>query len=601
MNGGATRTAAPRSITWMIVTVIVLAGTLVQLHQLGSWSFDGSEISQVNSAAGPLQVLPRAQASTAATGLSVPVLITRFALRWGYGEFALRLPSVLAGAAAAVALWLLGVATVGHEAALYATVLLVFSARQVGFSQQVGSEVWLSLFALSTVLAFWWTRAVWEGQYSSRVSGRWLVFAVASTLLCLSSYAGTLVVAALAACLICASVAGRAKASTALVGLAAMLIAISAAVLCYVRNPPPPGGAWFPILLLPRLREVIEGLTPFDTLGGAGVALVGLSALAGAIWIAVRGGEGTILLSWAVIGVAGTVITGWARRAPFSPGQIAFVYPAYLLLVGAGLRLVRSLMARTSGRRLLLIQTSLVVGLVLVEVPALARYFRQPRMPWREAAAIVAANVRHDDVIVVLQERESFLFYAPDLQGRVKPMVPPALAPGYFARAKRAWLIAPAWLHVYPGWTRIEAWFKRFPPVDLSPSPELDVFYLGSEGREQLLLEAAFFELPTSTLVHGGFLFDVLRGVGVQSPVLWKVDQIALSRRPLNFLNPDLLNVVYYLAEHGYGDRAGSLAYRLATACPDWQVAREALAAFQPAKRPSGAFHKEGAYHKEGA
>ncbi len=565
-----------------IVAVIVLAGALVQLHQLGSDSFDGGEISQVNSAAGPLQLMPRAQASTAVAELSLPVLITRFALRWGYGEFTLRLPSVLAGTAAAVVLWLLGAVTVGHEGALYATVLLVFSATHVGFSRQVGSEVWRGLLALSTVLAFWSTGSVREGRHSSRVSGRWLVFAVASTLLCLSSYAGALVVASLAACLIWAAVAGSAKASTTLVGLAAMLMAGSAAALLYFRNPPAPDRAWFPVLLLPRFREVIGGLTPFDTLGGAGVTLVGLSALAGAIWIVVRGEKGAILLSWAVIGVAGVVVAGWARRAAFSPGQIAFVYPAYLLLAGAGLRLVREVFARASGRWALLIQTSLVVGLVLVEIPALARYFRQPRMPWREAAAIVAANVRHDDVIVVLQERESFLFYAPDLGGRVKSLMRPALAPGQLAKAKRAWLVAPWYLHMYPGWTRIEAWFKRFPPVDLSPSPELDVFYLGLEGRDQLLLEAAFFELPTSTLMHGSFLFDVLRGVGVQSPVLWKVDQIALSRRPLRSVNPDLLNVVYYLAEHGHGDRAGSLAYRLATARPDWQVAREALAAFQP-------------------
>jgi len=206
---------------------------------------------------------------------------------------------------------------------------------------------------------------------------------------------------------------------------------------------------------------------------------------------------------------------------------------------------------------------------------------------WREAAAVVAANAGPNEPIVVLQQRQTFVFYAPELERRVEPSVRPIAAPAYFVHAKRGWLVAPNSLRSFASWKQVQNWLDRFRSVQLSPDPSIELWYTGRNAGSRLLVEVAFFTLPTRTLVQGRLLLDLLLHVGPIDQVLWKVDQIALSRGDDNLRNPELLQAVYYLAEHEHGDRAASLAYRLATAEPGWAEAQDALAAFQPsAARP---------------
>jgi len=275
-----------------IVAVIVFASALLQLTGLGADSFDGSEIRQINSANYAAQVSTLGRPAVATPASSLSVMITHFALRWGYGEWNLRFPGVLAGTAAVVVLWLLGVATVGREAALYAVAMLAFSATHVRFSRRLGPEVWTELTSLLTVLAFVSTGALMKGRQTGRIVARWVLFALAAVLLCLSGHAGALVIVALAACFTRASFTGAAKGAEAIAGLAAMLVAASTAAYFYIRNPPVVGHSWSLLLPAGRVRELLAGLTPFDTRDPTTVLLVSLGAGAGAIWVALRGGVG---------------------------------------------------------------------------------------------------------------------------------------------------------------------------------------------------------------------------------------------------------------------------------------------------------------------
>ena len=184
---------------------------------------------------------------------------------------------------------------------------------------------------------------------------------------------------------------------------------------------------------------------------------------------------------------------------------------------------------------------------------------------------------------MVLLERPSFVFYAPDLAPRVEPQVRPALAAAYFVHPERTWLITPSDVRTLAGWQQIQKWMEHFPPVDLSADAALSLFYVGQISRDTLLSEVAYFDLPTASLARGTLLLDLLLKVGPIPVVLWKVDQVALSRG-IDIRNPALLPAVSFLAANGHGDRAASLAYRLATAAPDWPEAQQALAAFQPSR-----------------
>jgi dolichyl-phosphate-mannose-protein mannosyltransferase len=566
-----------RSAWWLYVVagVVVGAGAVVRFHHLGTPDFDAREVAAINSV-DRLRHPQIAQAGTDGVPLPVPYAATRVAMRWGYAEGTLRLPGAIAGTATLPAVWWIGQAIFGPEAALYATALLATSALHVGLSRSVDAEAWLTLWTALTVLVF--SRA----STATPAREHWILFAAVAAVMALSGYAGLLVLIALAGYATWAG--GRSgRGLFRPVVFASLLAAIPLGGWAFF-NPPQIGGTYFGVQFGWRLIGTL-----IETLASTSDMRVAFVVLALAVVGAMAAGRPvSVIVTWAAVGVGGVVLTDWLTQGAWEPEQLGFVLPAYCLLAGLGLSRVRAAVAAALvPRRIALQATVPLIGAALLAVlamdmPALAAVLRRQGPSWHDAAAAVMVNARPEDRIVALHDRTRFVFSAPELERRVPPLVPPARATSYFVRAPRAWFIVPPATRLYPGWPLVTKWMTTVRSVRLDMGGGLDVFYLGRVDRQQLLTEVAYFTLPTPVLVRGSLLLDLLLEVGPLDQVLWKVDQIALSHPSPELRNPVLLQAVYFLAQHEHGDRAASLAYRLATADPAWAEARAALAAFQP-------------------
>jgi hypothetical protein len=222
-----------------------------------------------------------------------------------------------------------------------------------------------------------------------------------------------------------------------------------------------------------------------------------------------------------------------------------------------------------------------VVGFGVVCSPALYRQRQELSINWHELVATVRANIAADESIVVFLERDTFLLYAPDLASRVKDQLPPARAFAYSNMFERAWFVVPWQTRLYPAWPKIRKWVEQFNVLDLTPTSGANLYYFVDQGRQRALLRASMFDLPVTSLVRGTLLQEMVRDQGPSAAVLWKIDQVALWRRPQLDRNPSLLATVALLVERGFADRAAALVYRLATADRGWTQAQEMLAAFR--------------------
>ncbi len=559
---------------WPVVAMlaVTLVGAAIRLIDLGAASFDPSEVGEINTA--EALRLPHAQAWSPVAPLSA--WITAAALHWGDAEATLRLSSAVAGTLTILAVWALGLLSSGAETGMYAAVALAVSPLHVALSRRVGTDAWLTLLVTLAALAF-----IWAMQASAARRRQLLCMAVALLACTCGSRAllGLAAMAITAAALAVPQPSVRRLAARSCLML--LLLAAAGSIFVFYHPPPvddtlprPDFGWTFPLQLLSQLATG-QPQRPWAAAVLLAGAILGLVA---------DGGSAVGILStlWVLIGVAGVLFGEWLIRLPFKPQDVGFVLPAYLLLGAAGLAWLRRTLCSDRARRGA--QGAALALLLAIELPGLVGGFNQQPASWRAAAQVVGDNIRPNDVLVVLAEQPAFAFYAPDLAQRMEPDVRPSRASGYFVHRKRGWLVAPTRLKERIGWTAMVRWLERFPPVDLSPDAGITLLYMGQGGRDELFLETAYFTLPTATLVRGTLLLDWLQQIGPVPAVLWKVDQIALSREALDFRNPSLLSAVYDLAQHNQGGRAASLAYRLATAEPDWDEAQRALAAFRPGR-----------------
>ena len=562
---------ADRLRLWSVVIVVAatLAGAVLRGHTLGANSFDPAEVTEVNAA----DAIRFRREPVGDPIPGVAAWVAAGTLHWGYGEATLRRPIAFAGTLTILVVWALGLLACGSEAATYAAVALALAPLHVGISRRVGPDVWLTLCATLTVVTCLWAARAPQAWRRQALCG------VLAMLTCACAYRGVLVIAAIAVAAVVLAIRDPLMRHWATRCILLMFLAAAVAGMAAAYAQP----RWYAGIL----RPPIDGRFPFDLLSqlathqpqqwSAGIALavcatVGLASIG-------RSRAGTFLGSWLLVGGTGLLGTDWLRHAAFQPEAISFVLPAYVLLGAAGLTWLRRTVCVGNRAVTAIGQVAACTLLLALGLPGLRELPRQPS--WRDAAHVVAANLRPDDVLVVLAEQPSFTFYAPDLVRRMEPDVRPAWASGYFARRKRGWLVVPAQVRNRPGWAVMQRWLDRFPPVDLSPDDRTVVLYMGQGGHDDLVVESAYFPLPTATLVHGRVLLDWLLQVGPVPAVLWKVDQIALSREAVDVRNPALLQAVYYLAQHDHGDRAASLAYRLATAEPHWEEAQRALEAFR--------------------
>jgi hypothetical protein len=459
---------------------------------------------------------------------------------------------------------------VGPAAALVACAGFASSTIQINASRQAGWAAWETLLTLLAAAAFW------RAQEAPARSSRWFIFLTFGGLCAWEVFASVSLVAGFA--------------------LAAATVTIGGT---YQRPRWPALSALVVVVAIAAVRAWLHGLLPMLTIAHLPLdwrqllSVGGVVVGPGAYWLAplvilgaisARARErGGFAVWWFGLSVAAWICAQLAWRVG-SPYAYASEAPFWLLAGAGTATLLATVEARGGRAAASWFGGAMLVVVVLSQGWWVAAGLRPDDPGWREIAQVVRRNWRPDEAIVVLQDRAAFVFYAPDLERRVEPQLPPVRAVALFTGAAHGWLVVPRAVHFYPGWPVVEARLRHIAKIDLSPQPALgNLYYLGGKGKDELLLRVAFFDLPGPVLMQGSLLFDALQQIGALPQLLWKVDQLALAAPQPGLRNPSLLNVVLLLAEKQQGDRAASLAYRLATAVPDWPEARPVLAAFLPA------------------
>lgn len=487
----------------------------------------------------------------------------RIMTQWTYGELGLRLPSLLLSALTIAVVGGLSFECSGALAALVAALALSLSPLALQGGREIGPVAWAGLSSVVAAWAFWRAGA----RPSLLVC---LVMVGALGCLALVSKAALALLAAFA---VDASVRSRSDRRQRLAWIAAAAVVV--VVVC--------------IFLPPRLTPVVappplSGLS-FITLNGLLPAWGGggLLALTGLGLMVAWRRPATRLLVWWLVAALLLTLTPICVGARFEPADAAALEAAMVLLVGAAVAQICVWLRLADGSdRVGLPATVLACGVcALLLGPGTARQLAEAPLPWPSVAAMLRNNLGPVDPIVVMLDRNSLVFYAPDLERRILPQLPPGRSLSYLQGVRSGWLIAPWGVRFYPGWPKLRAWVEQFHAVDLSSDPRLHVYYFNDRGRPDALRQIATFDLPSETLVRGDLLQELASDPQLSAALLWKIDQLALWPTPSNLRNPALLATVSLLANGGSADRAASLAYRIASAEPDWPEAQTMLAAFQ--------------------
>ncbi|MBI3786098.1 MAG: glycosyltransferase family 39 protein [Deltaproteobacteria bacterium] len=541
----------------MLAATAVLAGSLARVYHLGQSCFAHDEL-EILKALGATPLAVAAGSGTLAT----------WAQSVAYDELTLRLPVAICGILALVVFWAAGRRIFGLLPASFAAAGLAWSALQVAASRRVDA------FAVETLAS-----GVVLMLFCHSVARRRTVVSFAF----IAAAAGAAFVSPTASCLLAAMFLGvlvlwfsrhRAAEGQLMLGAIGLLVAIAINHWRFGLVPKLTllSGPW----TVAELSTLSGSLVPQVSLVVAVLAVLGLVS-------ARSRAAGGVVVWWVLVSLAVWIAAHCTART--STPYVRAIEPGLWMLAGVGAAAFCEQAAKWFGGSVRDLLAAVLIAVPLwLEASSVVEVVRIAAPDWRQITQIVRRNWRPDEPIVVLHDRDAFVFYAPDLDSRVEAVSTPARAMVALGAIEHGWLIAPFAAHLYPGWGAVEEWMKRFAALDLSPSPQsCSLYFVGRNGHDDLLRRAEYFDLPAASLMHGSLLFDLVALEGASNSALWKVDQLALAPVEPQLRNPSLLNVVYLLAQRGDGDRAASLAYRLATAAPDWIEARGALEAFRPA------------------
>lgn len=379
-----TGTAAPGRRTTLVRRALPIVGPalalVLGLVALGRRPLDAGEAAAVAAASGPFgEVVKRALEDDPARA-GYLALLQPFTGR-GASEAWARLPSVLAGAAAAALLYWIGRRLAGRLAGLAAALMLAGSAGVVEVSRSARPlTLAIAAMLLSTAL---FIRAVEDGQ-----AGWWVGYAVTAALLPLTHpIAATALVAQMAA-LVAAHDRVRLRYAVPVAGfvLVETTLFLTAAIL--ERAAAEDGAGRL------ELTDVAAGIA---RAGGwspvvAALATWGVVALASG---RVRGG-----VPWQAVLVAGLAVG--PPVAVLVAGIALPVYPAEALVAGAaGISLAAGIgFAAIPGRPLRLVAAGAAVVGAVVTLGVVGT--RAPEEDWRSAAAHVRADTGARETVVVL-------------------------------------------------------------------------------------------------------------------------------------------------------------------------------------------------------
>lgn len=496
--------------------------------------------------------------------------------RWGYGEELMRLPGALAGSVAVVLGYLLAARSGIPLAGFLTAGLLAFLPVLVTGARTLSPEPWAALF--TTVALYGWVSGL--AGLRTHKTARWTPWCLVAMGLvglgCVGLTAFVLWLPVLATSLGSSHGRQRWRMILPLGACGAILVAI-----------------W--TVTQPRLLPLLV-VAPLDarvilSLGDSlplplGTILAALAAWG--VWRAYDSLAVRLALLCSMAALLPIAASQW-HGCQIEAAELAVLYTSIAVLAGHGAAALLASPGSTSATasRSLAADRSRwaaasVVALLLLMGPSLQRQLQRPALPWRAVAQLLRDNLAADERVTVMLERDSLAFYAPDLEARIDPMQPPGRALAYLPGRERVWLIVPEVVDLYPAGGRVATLVEQFRAVDLSPDPRLRVYYYSRKGTPATLDRVSSFRLPLATLARNNLLLQLVQREQTTAAVLWKVDQLVLGEPLTELRNPSLIAAALLLVRQNHADRAGSLAYRLATALPEWPEASALLRAFRP-------------------
>ncbi len=445
------RQSLPGKWELLALAAIVLLASALRIYHLGYKSLWLDEVTFVRSAQlGPL-FGPYGYAS-----ISHPpayLLLMRLMGAANPAEWFLRLPAMLSGIAAVVALWALGRKLLGRVEGLLAAFLLSLSPLHLEYSQEAHSY---ALFAaLSTLMLLALVVAAgretapdWpSNRRLARWLGTWLGFIVAAGLALYVHYYAIAPVALSLLVFPCFLLAASPGPVTSLWrervkrrALLNLVIALAVVALLFLpqaisqltgsaATATARAGAIdtgslereFSLSVATfgdTVLAFISNRTPWSANSLFVLAMAGLW-LAGLVWLLWRRrAVGVAFLLWTLLPLP--LLAWFAYQAGFSfaPRRLIFILPVFLLTAAVGMtgvarlagRLAQRLdparggLARTAAAAILAI---LMLAFVVGSLGPLDFYYRKPKQDWRTLAAILQTAARPGDAVVILPNAEA--------------------------------------------------------------------------------------------------------------------------------------------------------------------------------------------------
>lgn len=356
------------------------------------------------------QPAARTLALTAANEAHPPLyylLLNGWIRLFGDGEAAVRIPSVLIGAAVVLATCVFGRRLVGPAAALLGAGLVALAPAQVVVGQEARMYGLLTLAALGSWWALW--AAVTEGRRRD-----WILYAILAAVTIYAHYYGVFVVASHAGYLIWRRTLMPAWRSWvyALLGTLVLLLPWLPEIPGQLAT----GRAWPSFRPNLSLTLFVDALTSmgagqffYDPIQVGGfpraiawtvAALLVPVAVAGYRAPSMERDTRALLISSALFPLMISFAVSLAVHV-FSPLYLVFAMPGLALLLGVGVvTLLRT--PRAAARAA---AAGAIAVLLIPNVGALVRYYSAPRpdnFDWRKVALTLGAQARPDDAMIFL-------------------------------------------------------------------------------------------------------------------------------------------------------------------------------------------------------
>jgi mannosyltransferase len=393
-----TRYAQPQSITrvltWhgLALATIFLAGLFLRLYGLGSESLWLDEATSLKVAQmDPMQII---FATTRDNNPPFFYLILHYwILLAGDSEFAIRVPSAIAGALAIPVIYSIGNMLFSRVAGLMAALILSLSAYHVRYSQEARTY---SLMVYLGLLSFYFfLKLLKEPQSRSTTAG----YVVSTTLLLYSHVYGIFLIAAQVLYLL----ATRQDLRRWVVPASFVALLYIPGVARIAMNLLLPQGAWksggMGWVPEPTFTHVVDIFVLYSGSIPLVIAFVLLSAFG--LFDLVRSKQGStawLLLAWLLVPIVVPFVVSHLYRPMLLDRYTIAASPAFFLLIARGVEGLRSLKYSSV---LIHARILFAIGVILFSLTAALDYYTATtKEPWRAVAGYVDAHAEPGDLIL---------------------------------------------------------------------------------------------------------------------------------------------------------------------------------------------------------